>query len=273
MLFWILILFSVLALAWCGASFYLWVAQEGKYYPGNGAPFGMLAALAAQGGSPKEGSRDGQALRYYFFPEEKPRACFIHYHGNWGGADERADYARELKGLGLNVILAEYPGYAGDKSPTGEWPILRNALALYDEVRALDPSLPFFLSGESLGTGPATFVAGRRDCLGLILSTPYPSMADVAAFRYPLLPVKPLTTHPVRAELWARSVEAPVLILHGSADKTIPLAMGRLQALNFKNLKEMRVIQGAGHPDLRNYEGGLFWKQVRAFVEACFSAQ
>jgi pimeloyl-ACP methyl ester carboxylesterase len=150
---------------------------------------------------------------------------------------------------------------------------LRNALAIYDEIHALNPGLPFLLSGESLGTGPATFVAGRRDCMGLILSTPYPSMADVAAHRYPLLPVKPLTTHPVRAELWARSVDAPVFILHGSADKTIPLAMGQRQAKNFRNLMQMKVIQGAGHPDLRDHTAGLFWHEARAFVDACFSAR
>jgi alpha-beta hydrolase superfamily lysophospholipase len=272
-----LLLLGALALAlvlWCAGSLYLYLSQESKFYPGDGAPFGGQKAILELNGKALRVEREGLALRWYEVPSStQALAWVLVYHGNRGGAGERADFAKELRTFGLNVALVEYPGYAGDKGETGEWPILRHALAVYDEISFKAQGLPLLLLGESLGTGPATFVASRRDCLGLVLSTPYTSMADVAAFRYPWLPVRPLTTHPVLAKAWARHVLAPVQVLHGTADRTVPYFLGKQQSGNFKNLKEFVSIEGAGHADLRSHDSGIFWKRVGAFVGDCLSSR
>src|SRR5687768_4828010 len=123
------------AVLWCVAVFYLWRMQEGRLFPGNGGPFGPSPDLAALGGAPLRASREGQELRFHLVPAQGPaRGWLLVYHGNAGGADERVSYAAQLAPVGLNVILAEYPGYANDpEHGRAEWPILRNSLAMYDE--------------------------------------------------------------------------------------------------------------------------------------------
>src|SRR5258708_40205937 len=114
--------------------------------------------------------------------------------------------------------------------------------------------------GESLGTGPATYAAYLRAPRALILSTPYTSMADVAKYRYPWVPIHSLIRHPIKSKLWAPHVQCPVLILHGTADKTVPYALGQAEALHFSTLEAFVTVEGAGHNNLRSAQQGLFWR-------------
>ncbi len=271
-LIWIL---GPLLFLWLGAMVYLWRVQEVKLFPCNGTPFGPNAGISALGGTPERVSREGQDLRFHLVPAKGPlRGWLLVFHGNSGGADERADYAVELSPLGLNVVLAEFPGYAPQAgaprppaSQVGEWPILRNALAMADEVGARRGTLPLFILGESMGTGPSTYVAGRREARGLVLHTPYTSMSAVAAARYPWMPVKRLIRHPFNARLWAPHVTCPVLVLHGTADPTVPYKLGVAQSKNFRVPPKFVTVEGAEHNNLRDFDKEAYWGSIRAFIQ------
>jgi pimeloyl-ACP methyl ester carboxylesterase len=172
---------------------------------------------------------------------------------------------KELLPTGVSVALIEYPGYAGDPQRLDEWHFLRSSLAAYDEIESRS-KLPLFVMGESLGTGAATYCASMRKPKGLLLSTPYTSMAAVAKHRYPWVPIFKLIRHPIYAEQWAPHVLCPVLILHGTEDKTVPYALGQAQAKNFKTLESFVTVPGAGHANLRGFPGGAFWEACRAFL-------
>ena len=65
--------------------------------------------------------------------------------------------------------------------------------------------------GRSLGTGIATALASQRTVAGLVLVTPYDSIANVASDRYPWLPVHLLIKDSYDSATGIRQVEAPVL--------------------------------------------------------------
>ena len=44
--------------------------------------------------------------------------------------------------------------------------------------------------GRSLGSGVATYLASVRPAARLVLVTPYNSLTDIAALRYPFIPVR-----------------------------------------------------------------------------------
>src|SRR5690606_24163581 len=52
--------------------------------------------------------------------EGDARATAVVFHGNAGHAGHRAWYAQVLEGIGLRVILAEYPGYGPRSGNLGE---------------------------------------------------------------------------------------------------------------------------------------------------------
>ena len=217
--------------AYAGLLAYIYITQDRRFFPCDGADFGDFEGLRALSGQAVALSRDGQALRYYFVPAQgASKGLVLLFHGNREGARERFDYAQHLVALGVDVMLAEFPGYAGGEERASEALFLRNALAMADEAAGLCGQLPLVFAGESLGTGMATYCAYKRRCVGLLLVTPYPTMADVAGSRYPWLPVAPFVRHRFPAWRWAAQVEVPVLVIHGTDDATIPHAMGQAQA-------------------------------------------
>jgi fermentation-respiration switch protein FrsA (DUF1100 family) len=84
----------------------------------------------------------------------------------------------------------------------------------------------------------------------VILEAPFTSTADVAARHYWYLPVRFLMKDQFHSDERIRKVTAPLLILHGLHDQTVPYAMGeRLFDLANKPKHIVRFLDG-GHEDL-----------------------
>ena len=82
------------------------------------------------------------------------------------------------------------------------------------------------LYGESLGSGQATQLAGKKDVAAVILEAPLTSTPDVGKRTYFFLPLGYLITDQFRNIDHIRNVRAPLLVVHGDQDSVIPVAMG-----------------------------------------------
>jgi uncharacterized protein len=97
-----------------------------------------------------------------------------------------------------------------------------DADAAYEFAASRVPIDPIVLWGHSLGTGVAVELAAERKVKTLILEPPYTSVADIAAMRYPFVPIRLLLKDQFRSDLRIDQVTAPVLMLHGELDDIIP---------------------------------------------------
>jgi alpha-beta hydrolase superfamily lysophospholipase len=265
----LLALLLLAALAYGAACLVLYKKQAALLYPGDGLPFGPFDGLQAGGGQAVEVEHEGQVLRYYQVPAQgAPKAWVLLFHGNRHGARERFDFAQHFSAWGYSTVLAELPGYAGDPVRASQKSLLRNALAMADEAGRLAGGLPVFYFGESLGTALATYCAMRRSAQGLLLSTPFTSMAAVAQVRYPLLPILRLIQDPMPAWRWAAHVVCPVFIVHGIHDKVVAYALGQAQSQRFHGPLHFVSIDGPGHSDIRDRFPQQYWGGVQAFLSA-----
>jgi fermentation-respiration switch protein FrsA (DUF1100 family) len=108
--------------------------------------------------------------------------------------------------------------------------------------------------GESLGTGVAVRLASEQPLAGLILDAPYTSTADVASLTYWYVPVSWLMLDQFRSLDIIQRVRAPILILHGTEDRTIPFAFGEQLYAAAPEPKRFVRIEGGSHT--RNLEQG-----------------
>ena len=203
-------------------------------------------------------------IRYYIQKSPSPEQWIIIFHGNAGNACDRTYFLDLLEGFPANRVVFEYPGFGRDGKKPGEPVILEGALALVNHIKTLDPGLPVYLMGESLGTGVAAFVASQTRISGLILISAYPSLARVARYHYPWLPVHRLMKHRFEASAWAG--QTPALLFHGTADDIIPIRFAREQLACFKGESSLVEIPGAGHNDITDVGTDLIREKIRSFI-------
>ena len=242
-------------------AFYLF-QEKMIFFPGL-SRFGDCQEMEKQGAQ-AESFGD---IRYYIRKTPSPDNWIVIFHGNAGNACDRTYFTDLLSDFNSNLVVFEYPGFGRDKNKPGEPLILAKAVALIRHIETLNPSgLPIFLMGESLGTGVATYAATRTKISGLILIAAYTSLADVAQYHYPWLPVKRLMKHRFDASSWARQTLAPALLFHGTEDDIIPIRFAREQSACFKGHAGLVEIPGAGHNDITDTGTTLIRENTRSFM-------
>ena len=245
-----------LALVYGGTLAALFAGQRKLLYPGSfqADDPGAMAGLGY--GALDLDTADGVTLRH-FWQAPSGGALIVYFHGNAGTAGERAEKLSPLIEAGHGLLLVEYRGYGGNPGQATEAGLVEDARAAvaWAEARAAELGRPLVLFGESLGTGLAVRLAAERAgagraVAGVILEAPYNAIEEVAAERYWMMPVKLLIRDRWQSFAWIEGIEAPLLIYHGEADRTVPVGQGRALFERAREPKEALFLPGAGHLNL-----------------------
>ena len=264
------VLAAVAALLYGAAAVFLFLRQESFLFFPDHSRFDDCAGSRLTPLSPTTAEANGRKVHYHLRKGEDALGAIVVFHGNAGTACDRVFYAELFRDQPYDVILAEYPGYGGLSGPLSQGEILASADALIDHIRSTlpKPDAPLLVLGESLGSGVATYVARKPSVSGMILVSPYSSIRELASGVFPWLPVGLVLRHPFRADLWAKDVKVPTLILHGNQDETIPFAMGEAQSKRFANLRAFIALPNSGHNDWLERDNLLAISNLHAFVES-----
>ena len=176
----------------------------------------------------------------------------LYFHGNAGGLDLRAERFRAIVKAGMGLLAIEYRGYASSTGSPSERGLKLDGEAAYAAAIAsgVEPERIVVL-GESLGSGVAVALAARYKVGALALDSPYSSIADVAAAAYWFVPVRALIRDPFRNDLLIGSVDAPVLMVHGTKDRVVPFRFGEKLFALASPPKEFWRVEGAVHLAMR----------------------
>jgi uncharacterized protein len=93
-------------------------------------------------------------------------------------------------------------------------------------------------------------VAAEHPVGRMILQSPFTSTLDIAASRYWWVPVRFLMLDQFRSDLRIGKVTVPVLVMHGTIDRVVPIAMGERLYAMIQSPKTFVRFPGAGHLDL-----------------------
>jgi pimeloyl-ACP methyl ester carboxylesterase len=144
------------------------------------------------------------------------------------------------------LYLLHYRGYGGSSGSPTEAALQSDALALFDHVSRTHPDV--VVVGRSLGSGVATWVASQRPVSRLILVTPYNSIQELAAQRFPYFPVRWLLTDKFESWKYAAKVIAPTLLIAAEHDEVIPAASTGQLHTHFKTgTAVLKVLPGTSH--------------------------
>ena len=198
---------------------------------------------------------------------KSPRNLWIVCCGNGSVALDWSDWLTTHGPSGQAWLLVDLPGYGdcqGKPSPEHIRETFKGALPVaFRELgwRATpDPQrLRFF--GHSLGSAACLIAASEFKIQRGVLIAPFTSTMDMAK-KITGLPLGFLITHRFDntarlAELAARG-PGEVVILHGTDDGVIPIAMSRTLSQQQPNVVKLVEIKGGHHNDIQeNYAGTL----------------
>ena len=177
-----------------------------------------------------------QRVQLWWLPHADPAApTLLYLHGTFRNLYHNHPKMQALRRAGFSVLAVEYRGW-GDSSravPT-ETSIHADADIGWAELlrRQPDPRKRVIF-GHSMGGAVAVHLASRQAArasyAGLILESTFTQLPDVAAQTTIRLirPLAVLSGEHMNSLARIGQVRVPLLMLHGDADRTVPIELGR----------------------------------------------
>lgn len=195
-----------------------------------------------------------------------PAPLVIYFGGNAEEVSWLAGVAHQFAGWSL--LLVNFRGYGESEGKPGEKELFADALAIHDHARLRPDVSPgrIVAMGRSLGSGVAVHLAAHRPLRGVILASPYDSIAEVAKRHYPFLPVSLMLRHRFDSLASAPQIETPLLCLVATEDRIIPTPHSRVLFDAWRGPKAWREIPRSDHDSISSEPE--YWRSIAEFLKA-----
>jgi fermentation-respiration switch protein FrsA (DUF1100 family) len=229
------------------------------YFPENPPLAALLAEARRHDLTPWPGEGDYRGLLRD--PAGPVRGTLLLFHGNAGHAGHRDGYADELTGLGLRVILAEYPAYGSRPGRLGEAALVADAAKTLAMARRQFAG-PLLLAGESLGAGVAAAVANSADVDAILLITPWDRIESIARHHYPWLPVGAFLRDRYDSVANLDGYRGRVAMVVAERDSIVPPRFALRLFASLSGPKRLWIVPAADHNDWMARVDGAWWQSV-----------
>jgi uncharacterized protein len=197
-----------------------------------------------------------------------PSLLMLHGNGENLETMRRAGLFEDFDRLGVGILALDYPGYGRSTGKASEAAIVDGAEAAWSWLEGRAVQGPRVLAGWSLGAAAAIQVAARQGAAvdGLVLLSPWDSLAAVARLHFPAVLVDGLLPERYASAEAAPQVATPALVIHGAEDRIIPARLGRLLYEALPEPRRWVEVPGAGHNDLLAQP--RVWEEIERFLAA-----
>ena len=193
-------------------------------------------------------------------------------YGNGSTAIGCAHFADDIQKVApMDVYILEYPGYEDRPGPATEKRIFAAAA---DALQAIPTNEPVFLVGESLGSGVASYLAGTfpNRIAGIVLISPFTSVAAVGQSRYPFLPVSLLLVDQFPSQKFLRHYHGKVGITVDGQDRVVPERFGLRLYNTYSGSKKLWSFPNSTHCQIAETQTD-FWQDAILFWETTTTSE
>jgi uncharacterized protein len=240
----LIIAITLAVVAYSIACGLLYVNQKRMVYypvPLSSAPNGELFEI----------NRSDTVLRGWMINPGQSKAL-LYFGGNAEQVERNAEFLRACVPQ-YTVYLLPYRGYGGNEGTPDEEAMLADALALYQFAASHQQTIS--VMGRSLGSGIANYVASQSKVEKSVLVTPYDSIVDVAAEKFPIFPVSLLATERFESHQYASKVFALTKLIVAGRDEVIPAKHAKRLAAHFSSSPQVQLFPEATHNSVSDEQG------------------
>ena len=219
---------------------------------------------------------DAEHLAFWWLPNPQPNApTLLYLHGTFRNLYGNQRKIESLRSAGFSVLAVDYRGW-GESSPRipSEQSILQDANIAWQEFTKRQPNpAQRVVYGHSMGSGVAVDLSSQlnypRDYGGLVLESAFTSFDGVAREAGWLARVLNwFNRERFDSAAKIKRIQAPLLMLHGKLDDTIPIVLGERLFATANAPKRWVAIEGAAHSDLDLVDPSLYQSSLRDFAAA-----
>ena len=195
---------------------------------------------------------DYKGTRFYYLKQGDEAVVF--YHGNAGSACDRSFHKPMLEPTGKSLVFVEYSGYSNHGSFPRKKAIVKDVKNVVEWVNGQNFK-NVAVMGESIGSGAASYHSSIGEADGIILLSPFPSIAEAAPWLYRIYPLGLIMTENYDNVKYLEDYSSRILIIHGAKDDIIRPALSQelFDRLNTEK-KERFLVSNAGHNDLFEFD-------------------
>lgn len=258
---------AVFYIMWCGALYFM--QDRMLFLPGLAGPPLTDAQIPIAAERLWVTLGDGSRVEAWLFvapgrTAERPGPAVIFAHGNAELIDHQDAIVEQYMNRAVSILVAEFPGYGrstGRPSQASIGEALEGFRALLIARPEVDAGKLVY-HGRSLGTGAVAQLAKAYPPAGMVLESPFTSVAAFAArYAAPAFIVR----NPFRTDEVLKSLDVPVVILHSKGDEIVPVEHSRTLARLAPNATLVEV-EGS-HNDWVG-DDPRSWAAVDAMLEA-----
>lgn len=202
-----------------------------------------------------------------YFPSPGSNTVLIYFHGNAGNIYHRIPDLDRLRNYGINVLGISYRGYGKSEGSPSEKGIYLDGEAAFNyvtnELSFLTENVLLF--GRSIGSTVAVNLAQDKPIRALILVTPLTTGKEVARANGIHL-LAPLAGNAFNNQEKIENLRAPLLVVHGTNDRVIPLTLGKTLYEKAAVTKRFAKIEGADHNNLQSQYALAYWAAIENFL-------
>jgi uncharacterized protein len=258
---------SSVAFIYVGVLVVLLLLENFLVFPGTTAAQNWAPSPSDEIQDVELAAASGTKLHGWWLPHSTSERTLLYFHGNGGNLSHRGGSLLKLrKILDTAVFIVDYPGYGKSQGSASESGCCQAATASYDwltKTQSRDPK-QFILYGASLGGGVAVELASRKPHGAVVLLKTFTSLPDVAAGKFPWLPVRYLMRNRMASVDRIGSIGGPIFIAHGDADQIVPYALGQRLFAAASEPKMFVRLAGQDHDESL---GEDFFVPLRSFLE------
>ena len=215
-----------------------------------------------------------EMIHCWWIPSETNpnQKVIIDLHGNRNTIGANVGYAEQFHQMGLSVLLVEYRGYGRS---TNRFP---SEKIVYEDVetawnylvneRQINPH-NIYVFGHSLGGAIAINLALKHtEIAGLIIESSFTNIREMIDYKkkYWMFPINLILTQKFDSLAKISALKMPILLTHGTEDELIPKTMSEDLFNAAIEPKQLLIVAGAGHNNVRQVGGKQYWETVQQFL-------
>ncbi|MBD2038084.1 alpha/beta hydrolase [Leptolyngbya sp. FACHB-321] len=198
-----------------------------------------------------------------YLPHPKATYTILYSHGNAEDLGDIRPRLTQIQAIGVNVFAYDYRGYGTSQGSASEQAAYQDIDAAYRYLTTTlkQPPNRIIAYGRSVGSGPSIDLATRQAVAGLVVESGFKSTFRVLTH----VPLFPFDKFPNINKIGA--VPCPMLFIHGTRDRTIPLQHGQALFDRANQPKTFLIVDGADHNDVEQVAGERYTQALRTFIQ------